>query len=818
MEDNQLLRPAIGLFLTTLTTLLLELLLTRVFDVILNENMSYMIITCVIFSFGLSGIYLAIKSSTKIKDIRKQLSLLSLLAGIFIFAILPIMNFLPFDYEKILENPLLQIVSFFAMYVSLIIPFFFLGLIVVILFSEFAGKIQALYFYDLAGAAIGCIIIVPLIPSVGPGGLVFFASAVSLLASGIFSKNKVWSTASIIISCIVFLIPIFHLPQYYDFREHTDKREVVEDKSSNKLEFERWDPISKIDVIDWDSEGPITREIIPHALKRIAYDGGSQSSHIVAFNGNLQNLRENISDRVRRQFFTRAILASHFLKRDSKQDVLIIGSAGGREIKASLMYGARHVDAVEMVGTVVKLGKELYAKYNGNIYNHPAVDARVGEGRSFLRSTEKKYDIIQIYSNHTSSSIASGTGAMATTYLQTAEAYKEYFSHLKFDGVLQINHHIFPKMITTAALAWKMIGLTDFKKHVIVFDEAQGQDDLPTLLIKKSEWTQNEVDELKNFFYTKKLKDDKKFELVENPLSYESSFLCQEFYSGDFPNSLARRIPFRVIPSTDNRPYFNFLRKYIKKLQGAKENQIDRSTALLLNLQLKKSLVPMDIIHLIVTGFVSLLSTIIFIFAPIFFSNTGKSKWSPKVTTLIYFSCLGMGFIILELVFIQLFMKIIGSPLYTYSTVLFTILISAGIGSFSSKLLNINLNRRWAWPFFGIIIYGTILLATNNVIFNFFMMSSLAIRILISFLLIFPLGFCLGMPFPLGILSLEKQPNGAIAWAWGLNGFFTVFGGFLSVIISIYIGFRIAIIIALSIYAISLLAFKRIAYLRVHEI
>ena len=92
--------------------------------------------------------------------------------------------------------------------------------------------------------------------------------------------------------------------------------------------------------------------------------------------------------------------------------VLVIGSAGGQEIKAALMYGASHVDGVELVDAVVELGKTTYAQYIGDLFHHPKVNVQVGEGRSYLRASQEKYDIIQIFSNHTSSSTGSGTGAM----------------------------------------------------------------------------------------------------------------------------------------------------------------------------------------------------------------------------------------------------------------------------------------------------------------------------------------------------------------------------------------------------------------------
>jgi hypothetical protein len=81
-------------------------------------------------------------------------------------------------------------------------------------------------------------------------------------------------------------------------------------------------------------------------------------------------------------------------------------------------------------------------------------------------------------------------------------------------------------------------------------------------------------------------------------------------------------------------------------------------------------------------------------------------------------------------------------------------------------------------------------------------------RILVSFLMIFPLGFFLGMPFPIGVLAIADKPRGAIAWAWGMNGLFTVVGGLGSVLLSLFIGFNAAIYTALSLYALALLIFR----------
>ena len=200
----------------------------------------------------------------------------------------------------------------------------------------------------------------------------------------------------------------------------------------------------------------------------------------------------------------------------------------------------------------------------------------------------------------------------------------------------------------------------------------------------------------------------------------------------------------------------------------------------------------------------------LFILIPLSFSFAGKQPWPNKINSLLYFSCLGMGFIVIEFVFIQLFMHLIGSPLYTYSIVLFTMLLGAGIGSIASDRFKITPRFRWFVPFVGILLATTLLLTVYPIAREILLATSLTTRITASILFIFPVSFFLGMPFPLGILSLEQQPKGSIAWAWGMNGLFTVVGGLLGIASSIQWGFRITLWIACAIYALAFLIFSRI--------
>ena len=652
-------RISFGLFIVALTTLMVELVLIKVFDVIWTTNMSYLVVTCAMFCFGIAGVYSTLRPISEKSNVRIYLTAFSLIFSFACLAILPTMNIIPFRFDLLSEMPVKGVVFLLAIYTVLALPFFFAGMIFTTVFSTYAEKIQTLYFWDLAGAALGCIVLVPFIPYIGPGGLLFVACAFGLIATALFCQVRWISVICLICALPFFITPFLKSSGYYDFKHHISKRSFNYFLTHGFVENTFWDPVSKIDVVNLGDK------------KWIAYDGGSQSSYIYPFDGDFVSLRENISNEAGKQFWGAYVLASHYLKRDSDQKVLVIGSAGGQEVKAALLYGATKIDAVELVDYVVKIGKSVYAEYNGGIFVNSRVNSVSGEGRAFLQTQEHQYDIIQIFSNHTSSSIAAGSGAMATNYLQTAEAYQEYFKHLTPNGILHINHHVYPKMITTAALAWKNMGRENFQRHVAVFELKKGQDNLSTLLIKMTPWTENEINELKGFISTTR-------RLVEDPLHPEKSFLSADFYGGEFSPELAQSVPYRVSPMTDDRPYFNFLRKIIGRIEPDSDQFLNASIAGLLNSQMEKY-IPRDIVHLFVTGVISVFFTVLFIIIPLFFSSSGKTKWPHRISALTYFSCLGAGFIILELVFIQIFMKLIGFPLYTYSTVVFTMLLSASI-------------------------------------------------------------------------------------------------------------------------------------------
>ena len=780
----------LGIFFIAFTTLLLELTLIRIFDHLWFTNMAYMIITLAMFSIGVSGVLVSLRPAERYRYFGIVMPVFAVAMAIAAYLVLPVLNELEFNYKAFGKDPVKALAVFFGILTAISAPFMISGLIISSVFSRYAEQIRSLYFWDLVGAALGCITILLAVERYGAPGLLILTAATALLAAAFFIRHRVTSLIVMALAVAVGVKPLVR-DNPYEIYPHMDKRGFAHYFHHDKIEHSVWDPVSSINIVDFRSR-----------IKWVAYDGGTQTSYYYKFDGDFDALRKNLEKLktpVASHFWAPYVLASHHLKQHTDQEVLVIGAAGGQETKAALLYGASHVDAVELVGSVVELAKTKYAQWIGNIYNHPRVNAIRAEGRSFLRATDRKYDIIQMLSNHTSSSLAAGSGAMSPAYLQTVEAYLEYFQHLKKDGVLHINHHLFPRMIATAARAWRELGREDFRQHVFVMEHKDLPDNLPTMLIKMSPWTPVEIEQMERL-----LNHGQAFHVVVNPLGDDHNYLTDEFFGGQLSEETIARIPYQVRVSTDDGPFFNFIRKSLKVEKVDHSRFVNPSAARLLNKRREAGL-PLDVLHLFVTGAASLLFALVVLGVPLLFSRTGRTRWQGKVSFMAYFACLGAGFIVIELVLIQMFMKLIGFPTFTYATAVFSLLLGAGLGSAASAQLGETRLSRLRWPFLAALLTIVLLLVFRDAVFGVALQSSLVVRMLIAALMLVPVGFFLGMPFPIGITLARTKPPGTVAWCWAMNGLFTITGGLLSGILSIYIGFTFTILAASALYIVAML-------------
>jgi hypothetical protein len=792
-----------AVFLLALTSLASEVLLTRIFDVLLWHNLSFMVISCAVFGLALGGLRDVVAPPSSATFHHNNLHRLALAFAVSVWAIPLLLNAIPFSVDRAPHEPIAQLGWFLLLYVVLLAPFFFMGWCLCRIFSLAPRNIQRLYGVDLAGAALGALVLLPLLQPLGPERLLLCGSLIAVVAA-IALAPTVRSAARLVAAALVLAIaPALLGPRYLTLALHDDKRATKSETAHGRLEVSTWDPMSQIAVLD---QPPRTDAPADRGRKFISYDGGSQTSNFFPFDGDFAGLRQDLPRQLMFHFWRRSVLAAHYLRRDTGHRALIIGSAGGQETKAALTYGATHVDAVEMVGTIVRLATGPYADYIGRLFDRPGVRVHVTEGRSFLRAADTRYDVIQVFSNYTTSSIADGSGALTPTYLVTTGAFTEYFAQLKADGILQINHLFYPRIIATAAAAWRSEGRDEFRRHVAVVHYAHRPDGLPTILIKMTPWTPAQLADLQAFFAFA-ADGEPAYRLAENPLDPEGSYLPDAFYSGSMTAAFRETVPYDVRPVTDDRPFLRMLRRSMGPIHPDRRTGVDVMTADALNRPLYKGWLPKDWLHLIGAAAASVFYGLIFVIVPLSCSSVARARAARPAPVLVYFSLLGFAFITLELVLIQVFIKLIGNPLYALGTVLTVMLIAAALGSLSSARIAGADGRRWRLVFAGLLASGAGMWLAYPAVSGVFLTAPLPLRIAAAAALIGPLAFFMGMPFPLGLLELANRPRGAVAWAWSMNGLFTTIGGVGSALLSLAVGFRLTIFVALGMYALAGVAF-----------
>ena len=212
---------------------------------------------------------------------------------------------------------------------------------------------------------------------------------------------------------------------------------------------------------------------------------------------------------------------------------------------------------------------------------------------------------------------------------------------------------------------------------------------------------------------------------------------------------------------------------------------------------------------ILLLGF-AVLYAAIFLLAPFFFVRREWKVLPAKPLSALYFAALGLGFIFFEITMIQRLVLFLGYPTYSLTVTLASLLVFTGLGALVSQRLA---------PTAGVVV-GVVFVALCALtafyawgldpVMDAALDQSLAVRVLIALLVTAPLGLCLGMFMPLGlgvVSGMSPYPDEFVAWSWAVNGFFSVIGSVLSIILAMSIGFRAVQGIALAVYGVAVLAF-----------
>ena len=755
-------RIYIGLFLISLATLALEISLIRFFSISLWYHFAFLVVSIAMLGLAAAGTFLSIKQLKNPLPISSFLFSLSTVAGFFA------VNYLSFDPFKAALDPwhLLILVLY---YLFLGLPFFFSGIIITFILTKFQSLSGKIYFFNLAGSAIGSLTVL-LALSFSAAKTILIIALLGAITTFIFSTKK--QTLKLINSLLILtlIIVILAIPLQIKISPYKELNQALNFSQAEILDTTR-NSFSRVDVV----ASPYIR-YAPGLSSQYRSDLPEQKG--VTVDGTGLNA---ITKRQNTEFLNYLPTAIPFSLIE-EPSTLIINAGAGLDVLLALENGAQ-VTAVESNPLVIDSLKTKFNEFSGNIYNEAVVIN--DEGRGFIKNA-KKYDIIIISLAGQLASSSAGLYSFSENYLFTTEALQDYYEHLTDQGVLVITRWLSFPPKESLRLFSLALTIPQAANKVALFRSWTTF----TLLLNKNDFTEGRINKIKDFTA------DNKFDLIylpqtnftpnqygqfAEPYYYQAIQLIlndqQQFYKDYL---------FAVGPVTDARPFYaNFFKwskvKELFQLAGTKWHPFFDSGFMLLFVLLQ-----------------ALVLSLILVLLPIRFFK----KLSVKKTNLVYFLCLGLGYLFVEIVLIQKLILFLGHVVYAISITIFTMLLFSALGSLFSQKYSIKKLPRLLTALVILIIVYALILPT---IISSLIGNDLAVKMIFTILLLSPLGFIMGMPFPLGLRAINKQ---IIPWALAVNGAASVLSTVLATLIALSTGYAFVLILAALLYLISIFFIK----------
>jgi len=781
----------LAIFLVSLAALLLEVGYTRIVSYKLWYYYTYVVIGLALLGIGSGGVFVAVSRRLQAASTERILTLCSLFGaasialGYLVIARLPVNTVAIWDYgtKASFRNVGLLAAICFVLFTS----FIAIGIIVATLLGRAGSDVAKLYFADLVGAGLACLVAVWFITRLGPPAVVMLSAVVLTLVSIVTLLPK--RSALLVVAtatALLLVVPVVHNSFLPDVRPEDTKH-----AGGPGTIFSEWGPVFRVDAVQLEPNSAL-----------LLHDGNFGSA-IYKWNGKITSLGRYDTDP--------RSLPFHILQTHPKHE-LIIGSAGGNEILASLRFHAPDVEAVELNPVTISLLTHHFADWTGHLADHPGVHMHLGDGRSYLARSDTKYDLIWFVapdSYAANNAVSSGALVLAESYLYTSDMIKDSLEHLSDRGImvvqfgeLDVQHkpNRTARYVDTARDALRKTGVDDPGKHIAVSAFlTNNSGDFSTVVVKRTPFTADEI-----AGYHAGIARTPGVTSLYSPGDRPGPSVVAQIAGGTDAQaaSAVKSYPLDISPVHDDAPYFwhfdrfsHVLANIFHPIKGSDPEVSIGERALLLLL------------------FFAALYAAVFLLLPFVAVRDRWRTLPAKGVSAVYFAALGLGFMLFEITMIQRLIRFLGYPTYSLTVTLAAILVSTGIGSLLSDRI-VNRSRVAVPALLGVLAGLTLFyqFALDNITDGLLSLP-LGARVVIAFLVLFPLGLCLGMFMPLGlgvVGRLTEHRSDYVAWSWAVNGFFSVIGSVLTIILSMQYGFRTVQFLALAVYGVGVLALTRL--------
>lgn len=761
----------VGVFLIAGAALGLEVALTRVLSLSLWYHFSFLIVSVALLGTGFSGVALAalrIRTSEGARRMQVFGCVAFGLTAWFGFLAAQGLDVHPESLSVREGDPLWRTIfraafedqaPMLAVYLLYLLPFLSAGLALGATFASASGKIGRLYAADLTGAAAGALGALLALRPFGAPAIIAGVAALAGLAGAIFAFGSSRRGAAwLAVASAAALVVSPHAGEVVTIHVSAEKRHPKNEPTIASA----WSELGYSVAVDEKTKGRVGIYVdyvcyTPIERARPPFVG----------------LDWMIHDRLA------PLLVSEHPR------VLVIGSGGGRDVLAALAHGAEGVDAVEVNPTIVDWVRGRFADFSGRLFFDPRVRLFRAEGRSFLRHSDRVYDVIVMQNALTQTAAAAGAFNLAEDYLMTTDAFGEYLGHLRDGGFLYVRRP-YPEVKRLAVVsraAWESLRPSPgMYPDCVAVGEMGGPYRTTFVMLKKGPINSAETTKLRAY-----LKSEKGYPLYlpgAKPGHFRNT-VAQLVTTAD-PAPLIAAAETDLSAPTDDRPFFS---------QRAKLDHLASP-----ELAEVRGFFPQSALLLVVTLVQSATVALLFLGVPALLLPTGGLRpISGRVAWLLYFSLLGLAFAGVELGLLQRMTLLVGDPTRTFAVVLVSLLLGSGIGSLASSVLPA---RSWALAIPGV------LLITGLVYLQFqwpeIAQATLSFpedrRIELGAGICAALGIPMGMFFPSGIRLLGARAPAAIPWAWAANGFFSVVGAASAVCGGIFGGFSLVAWCSIAVY------------------
>jgi len=802
-----------GLFLVTLSTLTYQLLLTRTFSVTMYYHFAFVAISVTMFGMAVGAIAVYLGPRLFVADrVSRHLAL-----GAALFAATIVLSYLTHLSIPFLIEP--SLVSAYALaltYAALSVPFVMSGVVVSLALTRFPQQVGALYAADLTGAALGCVIVGPLLRVADAPTAVVATAAIASVASMLFAAERTLNEATVwsgrlrrTCATLAAFLTLATLANGVAARQNAGWLRLMWVKGQYEARplVERWNSFSRIRVIGdpnrvikpsgWGLSATLPAE---KRARELHLDIDSYAgTELTAYNGDpetVSHLKYDVTN------------VAHYLRPDSR--VVVVGAGGGRDVLSALVFKQREVTGVEINESIIDLVNRRFGDFTGHLDRDPRVRFVNDEARSYIARLQERVDLIQISLIDTWAATASGAFVLTENSLYTTNAWRMFLDHLAPRGILSVSRWYFAdrpgevyRLATLASTVLIERGVARPGDHYAIVRarpaaSINGPDGVGTMLLSRDPLSAEDLDRLES------VAARMKFDVIQSP-RYSADDTFAAIASGSRLEQAIATHPLNIAAPTDDTPFFfHMLRlRDVFNVSRWQDQGIVR-----FNMTAVGILGVLMVTVTILTAACIVLPLAIARSRGVALARSKDSARHSRVDIaphLVYFGAIGLGFMLVEISQVQRLAIFLGHPVYSLSVVLFALLLSSGLGSLATARLSDSAKSSTR----SLLLLVVVLVAFGSstpLVIRYFDAASVAVRIAVAVAILLPIGFVMGMAFPIGMRRALSDAPSIAPWLWGVNGAASVCASVLVVVIALGAGISAAFWVGAGCYVIALAA------------